>query len=97
VIGHTSSAQVETAKSAQSSALLVELPRHVVAGVDADLLERLDDLWVRSIAGVAASRAGLVTVASELAQEPFGHQRPACVGDADEQHVHRRSPLASSR
>ena len=64
VIGQTSSLQVETATSAQA-VVRVELARNVVTGVDAGLLQRLENLRVGGAAGLAAGRARQMAIAGE--------------------------------
>ena len=87
VTGQTSSLQVETAMSAHASASCVELARDVVARVDPDLLQRLDDLRMRCRPGLASRGARLVPSLRGPAEEALRHHAAAAVGDADEEDV----------
>jgi len=59
----------------------------MVRRVEADLSERLEDLWVRRRAGRAARRAGGVPLAHLLPEQALGHHRAPLIPDADEQDV----------
>src|SRR4051794_18139896 len=74
---------------------LVELAWHVIAGVDTDLFERLDDRRMRRDAGLASRRARLVPPLCGPAEEPLGHEAAAAVRNADEEDVQRQSAFAA--
>ena len=94
--GQTSSLQVETATSAQSSASWLELARHMVGCVDPDFAQRLDHLRVRGLAWLAARRARLMPTVRRFAEEPLGHHAAATVRDADEEDVHDAGSVCST-
>ena len=66
----------------------VELVRDMVACVDANLPQRLENLWVGGGTGVAARAARPVTVTRNLAEEPLGNDAAAAVPDAYEEDIH---------
>jgi hypothetical protein len=75
----------------------VELVRDVIRRVDPDLLQRLENPWMGSGAGVASCAARFVPVAGDATEEPLGHDATAAVADAHEQDVaHDSSGIGAS-
>ena len=76
--------------------LVGERLRELLAHVDADLVDRLDDGGVDLLTGVAACGADVDAALGAELDEPCGHLAAACVVDADEQdlgYVRGHEPL----
>jgi hypothetical protein len=63
----------------------------VIGGVDAELLQRLDNLGVHLGSWLASGGAWLVAIACGLTEQALCHDAAAAVGDADEEDVHAAS------